>query len=173
MTSISRTASSAAPKSPASGRCWKASASRPRTTRNGLRAAPRSSMTSTSTSGKNVDRNPCSNELTLEIRAANEAGIGRALDHRTMEAKARGLAARGVLDLVSCRGPELRRSRRTDRGHASHSGRGEALALGTAVPACAELLHAAAGPRSATAPDLYRLADASHAEERRVGKQYT
>ena len=33
----------------------------------------------------------------------------------------------------------------------------------SAVPACAQLLHAVAGPRGAAARDLYRLADAPHA----------
>ena len=80
-----------------------------------------------------------------------------------MEATARCLAARGVPNLAARRGAEFRRSRRADRGHASHPGRGEALDLGAALPARAQLLHAAAGPRGAAARDLYRLADASHA----------
>ena len=43
---------------------------------------------------------------------------------------------------------ELRRARRPDRGDASHPGRGKELDLREPVPACAELLHAAAGPEA-------------------------
>src|SRR5262249_59739674 len=80
-----------------------------------------------------------------------------------LRARARRVAAEGLPHLASRRQRELRRSRRADRGHAPHPARGEALGFGRAVPARAQLLHAAAGPRGAAARDLYRLADASHA----------
>ena len=57
---------------------------------------------------------------------------------------------------------ELRRSRRADRRHASHPGRGEALGLRGPLPARAQLLHVAARPRGAAARNLHRLASASH-----------
>ena len=59
------------------------------------------------------------------------------------------------------RGPELRRARRADRGDAPDRGRGEALGRRPAVPARAQLLHAAAGAGSAPAGDLPRLAAAT------------
>ena len=54
----------------------------------------------------------------------------------------------------------LRRPGGPDRGDASHPGRGEELDFRKPFSACAELLHAAAGPGGAAACDLYRLADA-------------
>ena len=54
----------------------------------------------------------------------------------------------------------LRRSGGPDCGHASHPRRGETLAWRRPVPACAQFLHASAGPRGAAACNLYRLADA-------------
>ena len=58
---------------------------------------------------------------------------------------------------------QLRRSSRPDRGHAPHSGRGEALDLRGPVPACLELLHASARSRGAATCHLCRLADAQDA----------
>src|SRR5262245_16792248 len=113
-------------------------------------------------SGRSADEQTRSLEPTREFHE-HEADLGRDLSQRAMEAAARGLAARSVRGVAAGRGAELRRSRRPDRGHASHSGRGETLGLGAAISARAELLHAATGPRGATAGDLYRLADASHA----------
>ena len=57
---------------------------------------------------------------------------------------------------------EFRRPGRTDRGDASHPGRGKKLDLREPLPACAELLHAAAGTGGAAAGDLYRLAVAPY-----------
>ena len=54
-------------------------------------------------------------------------------------------------------------SRRADRRDAPHPGRRKTVDLREPVSACAELLHAAAGPGGAAARDLYRLADAPHA----------
>ena len=70
--------------------------------------------------------------------------------HRVRRRRVRGLGAGG--------GAELRRPGRADRGDAPHPGRREALGRRPALPAGAELLHAAAGARGAPAHDLSRLA---------------
>ena len=63
----------------------------------------------------------------------------------------------------------LRRPRRADRRDAPHPGRGEALDRRAAVPARAQLLHAAARPRGAAARRLYRLAAAQDEGRARRG----
>ena len=80
---------------------------------------------------------------------------------------ATGFRSRGGRGLGEDRRPQLRRAGRADRGDAPHSGRGEALDRRTAIPACAELLHAAAGTGSAAAHGVHRLAAASHARRPR------
>ena len=69
---------------------------------------------------------------------------------------------RGAEVLAQARLHQLRRAGRPDRDHASRAGRAEALDLRAALPACAELLHAAARTRGAAARHLHRLADAPH-----------
>ena len=86
------------------------------------------------------------------IDTTTEAGASRCRSRHQLRRSLSGLAAG--------RRAELRRPGRADRGDAPHPGRGEELDLREPVPACAELLHAAAGPGGAAARDLYRLADA-------------
>jgi alanine dehydrogenase len=57
---------------------------------------------------------------------------------------------------------QLWRAGRTDRGHASHPGRGEALDRREPLPARAQFLHAASRSGGAAALHLYRLASTSH-----------
>ena len=72
--------------------------------------------------------------------------------------------------MAEARLPQLRRPRRADRAHAPRAGRAPALDLREALPARAQLLHAAARPRGAAARDLHRLADAPHARRHRGGR---
>ena len=88
--------------------------------------------------------------------------LGRRWPRRAHDAahRSRRLLRRGVLGLAARGRAVLRRPGRADRGHAPHRRRREALDRRGPVPARAELLHAAAGPRGAAAGHLYRLADA-------------
>ena len=88
-------------------------------------------------------------------------GGARADARHPFRRRGRGLGAR--------RGAELRRAGRADRGDAPHRGRREALGRRPAVPARAQLLHAAAGARGASAGDLSRLAAARG--PRRAGRR--
>ena len=74
---------------------------------------------------------------------------------------------RGDAGLDADRASVLRRAGRADRGDAPHPRRGEALARRRALPACAQLLHAAARAGGAAARDLHRLAAARHARRAR------
>src|SRR5262249_20498145 len=65
--SISRTASSGEPRSRVSEPLWRGSAPRPGMIRSGLHAGPKSSTTSTSTSGRNADKHARANEPTREF----------------------------------------------------------------------------------------------------------
>ena len=89
----------------------------------------------------------------MDARGTTEQGSGR---------RPRRPLRRGVSGVAARRHALLRRAGRPDRGHAPHPRRRETLDLREPVPACAELLHAAAGPGGAAARHLYRLADASH-----------
>ena len=64
--------------------------------------------------------------------------------------------------LAEARLHQLRRAGRADRDHAQRAGRAPALDQRAALPARAQLLHAAARPRGAAARHLHRLADAPH-----------
>src|SRR4051794_33852937 len=66
-------------------------------------------------------------------------------------------APRGHPSLVRDLAADVRRPGRADRGHATGTGRGEALDRPASLPARAELLHAAARPRGAAARDLRGL----------------
>ena len=87
---------------------------------------------------------------------------------QTITARARRHSiSRGILDLgTRCRA-QLRWASWPDRGDASHSGRRKALDRRNAIPARAELLHAAAGTGGARARHLHRLAVASGAGRHR------
>ena len=75
---------------------------------------------------------------------------------------ARAHPRRGVPLLAAAGLLELRRTGGPDRADASRTGRREALDFRAALPACAQLLHGAAGSGGAAARDLHRLADAPH-----------
>src|SRR5438105_5566689 len=68
--------------------------------------------------------------------------------------------SRGAALLAEARLRELRRPGRADRDHAPRACRASSLDLRAALPARAQLLHAAPRPRGATARDLHRLAPA-------------
>ena len=74
--------------------------------------------------------------------------------------------------LAEDRARQFRRAGRADRPHAPRARGGEALDRREAVPACAELLHAAARPRGAAARDLCRLAAARRARRNRRGHTF-
>src|SRR5450756_885689 len=71
-----------------------------------------------------------------------------------------GEPRRSFLVLAQARLYQLRRPHRADRHHAPGPGGETALDLGEALPACAQLLHAAARPRGHAARHLHRLDDA-------------
>ena len=85
-------------------------------------------------------------------------------------ARPRHPVRRGAPRLGPDRRAELRRPGRADRGHAPHPGRGEALDRRAALPACAQLLHAAARARGAAADGLHRLAAAQ--DQGRPGRRH-
>ena len=85
------------------------------------------------------------------MNKTTEAGASR-------EPRSRHQLRRSLSRLAAGRRAQLRRPGRADRGDAPHPGRGKKLDLREPVPACAELLHAAAGTGGAAACDLYRLA---------------
>ena len=113
-----------------------------RTTSNAWHAALRCSTTSIDTS---ATRSPGEQGAgTSEMDQASDTS--RSARHRPVMTSR---FARGGRGLGEDRRPQLRRAGRADRGDAPHSGRGEALDRRRSVPACAELLHAAAGTGSA------------------------
>ena len=75
----------------------------------------------------------------------------------------------GVRLLAAAGLHQLRRAGRADRDHASRPGRGATLDFGEAVPARAQLLHAASRARGPAARDLHRLADAPNLGRHRRG----
>ena len=77
---------------------------------------------------------------------------------------------RSVPAVAQDRMHQLRRSGRADRHDAPHGRRREEMARRAALPACAELLHAAAGAGGAKARDLHRLGAARRA--RRPGGRH-
>ena len=72
------------------------------------------------------------------------------------------LLRRGIPPVDEDRLAQFRRAGRADRAHASRAGRAPALDQRSAIPACAQLLHAAARPGGAAARDLHRLAPAPY-----------
>ena len=80
------------------------------------------------------------------------------------EARAVSVTERGDAHLGTSCAPELWRTCRTNRRHASHPRRGEAVDFRAAISPCTELLHAAARPRGAATCHLHWLA---HAWDRR------
>ena len=86
---------------------------------------------------------------------------------KTDRRRLRRAVPRGAARLAEDRPRQFRRAGRADRAHASRAGRGEALDRRDAIPARAELLHAAARPRGAAARDLCRLAHARRARRHR------
>src|SRR5262249_58520474 len=76
---------------------------------------------------------------------------------------ATAMVDRGHANLGASWASEFRWSCRTNRGHASHSRRGEAMDFRATIFACVELFHAPAGPGSPAARRLRWLADAPNA----------
>ncbi len=88
-------------------------------------------------------------------------------------ARAHRQLRRGPALLARARRHQLRRPGRADRDHAHRAGRAPPLDQRTALPARAELLHAAARAAGAAARDLPRRADAPHLgrhRRRRAGR---
>src|SRR5882672_9887532 len=85
---------------------------------------------------------------------------GYSLNHTDMGRRADFELRRVLQSLAQDRLHQLRRAGRPDRHDAPHRGRREEMDRGVAVPARAELLHAAARARGAETCDLYRLAAA-------------
>ena len=111
------------------------------------------------------------------VRRAVRSGAAAARGKRTAGACLRrrrqpnegGELWRSAEVLAQARLHQLRRAGRADRDHAPRTGGAEALDLGAALPACAQLLHALARPRGAAAGHLHRLADAPHLGRHRGG----
>ena len=102
--------------------------------------------------------------------SAKAAEAARATRRVTEAPRAAAPTRRGVPLLAASRLHQLRRPGRPDRADASRAGRRAALDFRSAIPARAQLLHAAARSGGAAARDVHRLAHASHLGRHRRGR---